>query len=288
MGAEQAGTDDAQIYRNVITRCLTGLSFAAEPSGYVQIFRNLFDLRQPTLGIRPADAEVQRSLRQGAFFKDGNPATGVPVAVGPIDLWHNTCLVLNPGAVGENPAFDDFVDAGFAHYQVQGNNAVRRAFNNIFATAYPIDGKVKAIAFLPPNTFAGPTDGNFYHRFGHDTGIRFMLAKDATGIEPKQFEDLENYKGPHAPFEAQGHRNDPMFRVFDQNGMPLPDADDLRLKDESPARNSPVTLPDNLSWVDKKADGLPFITARDRGCYRWAGDILRVGVDGRRRFPANP
>ena len=69
MGAEQAGADYAQIYRNVIIRCLTGLSFAAEPSGYVQIFRNLFDLRQPTLEIRPADPGVNFARRRLTRFR---------------------------------------------------------------------------------------------------------------------------------------------------------------------------------------------------------------------------
>ena len=91
MGGEDADTEDAWIYRNVITQVLTVFSFASEtPLGQMRIFRNLIDIREPTLGIRrgkPGDIP----FRMGQFYKSNG-------LEGKIDWWHNTCLVLNAGA----------------------------------------------------------------------------------------------------------------------------------------------------------------------------------------------
>jgi hypothetical protein len=55
------------------------------------VYGNLIDIRQPTLGIRPKkETGVPDSLRQGHFFKDG-------ANEGQIELFHNTCVVLDPG-----------------------------------------------------------------------------------------------------------------------------------------------------------------------------------------------
>jgi hypothetical protein len=60
-----AETNNAKIYCNVMTQCLTALSFAANEVGPVHIYGNLFDLREPTLGRRPTGGAVPDSLRQG-------------------------------------------------------------------------------------------------------------------------------------------------------------------------------------------------------------------------------
>jgi hypothetical protein len=92
MGSTDAATDDLWIYRNVVTKVLTTLSFASKtPLGQVRIFRNLFDIREPILGIRPRSEDDINPLRQGLLYKSNGPE-------GPIDLWHNTCLVLNAGS----------------------------------------------------------------------------------------------------------------------------------------------------------------------------------------------
>jgi hypothetical protein len=76
---------------------LTAFSFAADDAGLVQIFRNLIDLREPTLGVRPPAANVvSKSLRQGLFYKD-------ELREGPLDLWNNTYVVFNAGGVGDPP-----------------------------------------------------------------------------------------------------------------------------------------------------------------------------------------
>ena len=67
----------------------------AKTVGPVHIYGNLFDIREPTLGKRPTGEGWPDSLRQGHFFKDG-------ANEGPIFLFHNTCLVFDPGAKGDD------------------------------------------------------------------------------------------------------------------------------------------------------------------------------------------
>lgn len=268
------GTQNAWIYQNVVTQCLTALSFAGGTVGHVYVFRNLIDVRVATLGSRPRKEGEQRSLRQGEFYKDGENE-------GPVDLFHNTCTVLDPGGIGMNR--EEIVAAGFAHYRSLVGGAQRRAFNNIFMAVYSKPGEAKAIAFLPPHTFAGPTDGNTYCRYGSGDLAKFLVpVGDSDGF--KAYLELGDYKLTEPPYEQHGQSEDPQFRSFDANGQPQPN-DDLRLKEGSPARNSSVPLPHDLRWIDVQAGGLWSLLSRDRGCYRHRLDRMKVGVGGRRKFP---
>ena len=122
----------------------------------------------------------------------------------------------------------------------------RRAFNNIFVAVYSQADKAKAIAFLPPNTFAGPTDGNLYHRLGTGTDNKFLVR----GEPP--YEDLDTYNAAEPPYEKDGRLIDPLFLSFNSSdGGPLP-SDDLRLQANSPAKDSPVTMPDELESMDRR------------------------------------
>ena len=143
---EDEGTFNARVYLNVISQCLTAMSFAGGQVGQIYIYRNLFDLRARTLGIRPRKEGEQSSLRHSQFFKDGTDE-------GPFDLFHNTCVILDPGGVGE--ALEGVLAAGFGHYRTKldDQQGRRRAFNNIFVVVYSQDDRARAIAFLPPNSF---------------------------------------------------------------------------------------------------------------------------------------
>ena len=140
----EAETTNAKIFCNVMTQCLTALSFASEKTlGPVYLYGNLIDIRRPTLGIRPKqDSGAADSLRQGHFFKDGADE-------GQIELFHNTCVVLDPGAKGDD--LDDLTRAGFSYYVTIGENSEpRRAFNNIMVAVYSSAAEIRPIAFLAP------------------------------------------------------------------------------------------------------------------------------------------
>ena len=281
MGSDEAGTNNAWIYRNVVTQCLTALSFAARPRvGQVRIFRNLIDIREPTLGIRPEQLG-DNPFRQGQFYKNGGLE-----GEGPFDLWHNTCLVLNAGARVVDRELVDLTNAAFTHYKEFeseiGFSDRRRAYNNIFVAAYPSEGTTMPIAFLPPNTFQGPTDGNTYERVGPEnlTVPRFDVTGDTHPVP-----DIDEYIDKYQPWENQGRRENPQFLSLAANGQPQP-GDDLRLQADSPAKNAAVPMPGDMRTIERLAGGiLALFFGRDRGCYWTSWDRMWVGVGGKERFP---
>ncbi len=206
---------------------LTVFSFASEaPLGRIRMFRNLIDIREPTLGIRrgqPGD----NPFRMGQFYKSNG-------LEGKIDWWHNTCLVMNAGAkIGAGGQLEDLNRPGFAHYREfrkDGKNAERRrAYNNIFVAAYSDSDVTRPIAFLPPGDFLGPSDGNFYECVGPEdaTDNATDVDKFAVTDDSRPFHDIGNYQAKY-PWEVAGLRRDPLFNSFDHtSGQPLP-ADDLR------------------------------------------------------------
>jgi hypothetical protein len=283
----EAETTGAKIFCNVLTQCLTALSFATEKTlGPVHVYGNLIDIRQPTLGIRrrTADSPPASSLRQGHFFKDG-------ANEGRIELFHNTCVVLDPGAAGAD--FDDLTDAGFSYFINIGTSLPRRAFDNIMVAVYTSDSHLRPIAFLAPASFSTQSDGNTYFRIprGPDGSLNFEIRRSADGavVESGSFRTLADYRNAQWPpagvggYEAQSTLEDPMFRSFDTvTGRPR-HGDDLRLHGESPAKGAASTeLPEELRAMYREATGEEPL---DRGCYPATGARLRVGVDGRRVFP---
>jgi hypothetical protein len=279
------------VYKNVITRCLTALSFSGSGTGYTQVFRNLIDIRLPTLGVRPPlDGVVTRSLRQGHLYKGGQKQ-------GPVDLWNNTCVTLDSGRVGDAP--DDgpgepddpdlkMTKAGFTHYSAWDENTPpRRAFNNILVAVYPSsDAKlVKPIAFLPNIAFDTESNSNSYDRVGPDITNAFVVSDPAGGNETNvEYATLDLYQAAHGPNEEDSDRHDPRFRSLAPDGAPQP-GDDLRLRYRSPAMHAAMTLPGSLRWLDLYVGGIWTLLLRDRGCYGSRWRRLRVGVDEQTSFP---
>jgi hypothetical protein len=285
----EAKTTNAKIYCNVITQCLTALSFASNKAvGPVYIYGNLVDIRQPTLGNRPSgnDVGVPDSLRQGQFFKDGADE-------GPIDLFHNTCLVLDPGAIGDD--LGDANKAGFSYYVTIGNGEEpRTAFNNIMVAVFT-PGATKPIAFLAPKSFVTETNGNTFFRIPKDDSmVNFRVLRKVKDVtkEEETFVDLDAYRAHYWPDGVGEYERDstledpedPMFKSFDNvTGMPHT-RDDLRLRlhPGSNAKDAAVEMPAELHDLYVEATGTE---PADRGCYPSTGARLQVGVDGRRVFP---
>lgn len=285
-----AQTKNAKIFCNVMTKCLTALSFAARRLDVVYIYGNLFDLREPTLGIRPSgpDTGVTDSLRQGHFFKDGADE-------GPIELFHNTCVVLDPGANGTD--FSAANDAGFSYYVTIGKGEdPRRAFNNILVAAFT-PGQVKPIAFLAPKSFSCQTNGNTFFRVPQEDDEDNFLVRRRNGPpgtnESVGFATLDDYRLHYWPndtaheYEHDSRLEDPGFRSFDTDTGAPHQGDDLRLGPRTPANDpeawrAAVALPDLLRDMYVAATGT---VPTDRGCYPPTGARLKVGVDGRRIYP---
>src|SRR5262249_1858452 len=119
---------DIQMYQNRFARILSSLAFSgsAKPARRVYIWRNVFDLRRPTYGSPPTDADdktpVLRPSR--AWGEHGSPTWE------PLYLYHNTVLLLGP-------EFRQFYAAGWAGH-TQGTQ--RRVFNKLFVHVAGLSG----------------------------------------------------------------------------------------------------------------------------------------------------
>jgi len=281
------GTKGVEVYGNVVTQCLTALSFTNKV-GPVYIYGNLFDCRRPTLGTRPADHDnpVPDSMRQGHFFKDG-------VDEGPIHLFHNTCLVLDPGATGAD--FSGVTLSGFSYFQGLEGSLPRTMHNNILVAAYT--SKVGAVAHLAPGTFDCKTNGNTFFRIAVDQHAAsavdvFRVDYRNHPLDAGTFSTLQEYWDRYWPtdgdkYEADSVLADPLFHSFDVATGHPGRHDDLRLRSraDSPTKGKAVSMPHELT---QKFSSLAEGHTADRGCYPSTGALMRVGVGGRRWFPFRP
>jgi hypothetical protein len=156
-----------QQHSTVITRCLSPVSMAEKgsTSDHWSIYRNLIDLRVPTAGRRPRWVGDTAVWRFGTMFKS-NEKTAPD---GPYDLFHNTFLV-------NDQVFEQPAQAAYVHYRSGLSPHRRRSFNNIFVAVNPDPTADIPIAFVPPPSFPGPTDGNLYHRIGDATAPAFSVV----------------------------------------------------------------------------------------------------------------
>jgi hypothetical protein len=271
------GVKNLRVSENVIERCLTALSFAQDRIvGPVYIYRNLIDLRRPTAGIRPDwHPDSPGPLRYGHLFKDND-------STGPIDLIHNTFVLTRqsdgPASYGH---FTNWVD----HQQR------RRSINNIFVAVNPEPTHDKPITFLPTPPGQGVAQANCYHRKGYHSKklFHFEAYQDpATGVEVDgtdiSIADLQPPPPAHQlgdlGVEASSLERAPRFKRFTAGPTQFHPVD-LRLDDGSPCRDAAADLP-----ADLPADTSP--GSPDIGCYPADSQPLAVGVDGKRKFPAEP
>ena len=295
------GTRYASVEHNVITKSLTAFSFAdGTPTGQVYIYRNLIDLRLPTAGVRPAKHDQPRqSLRRGQFFKMGGGAAGRPE--GPIDLFHNTCLVLAPGTTGDFNAADPSEDLGnafaFTHFVENTDQDGRRtSYNNIFVGVHLVHGTVKPIVRFPDPDFAGPTDGNLYFQLepqGDPASFRIRewpprVPLGRTFVNLDLYRQSDHFKASPSPgFESHGLDVNPGFESLGSDGTSRP-TDDFRLTHHSSARSAGAFLPFRLKLLEDHTPGPDTEFSRpDIGCYPKDNSVLRVGVDGRIAYPAS-
>lgn len=286
-------TDNIDICQNVVTKCLSAVSFAGpQVSGETHIYRNLIDLREPTAGTRPKkpnDPDVlQYVFRFGQLYKSGGDD-------GTLDLFQNTFLVARQD-----------IQASYHHYRNSIGSHRRRSFNNIFIAINDSSSDI-AISFVPFPTFQGDTDGNCYFRIGRQTApllrhLEYFIGKEK--FEKHEFYNLDQLRGnissnpPITPsvifkhskqqyepgYEKVSIQDNPMFHHLAVDGA-LSVNDDFRLQVKSPARGKGIVLPKDLRTLDTLAPIPP--RRPDIGCYAFNELGLRVGVDYRRRFPTS-
>jgi hypothetical protein len=283
------GSADLQIFGNVIEQCQTVLSSGGGAGSGTSVFRNLIDLRRPFAKSRPkvyektscddADGD-RRTLDVGVLVKTRPPD-------GPLNFFHNTCLVR-----------DNQADASFNHFSGWGTSR-REVFNNIFVAVNTVPGSDKPISFLPKvdlaagNSDDAATDGNCFFRTGQYHSAPLLLVRHGGG--PGSFPTLEDYRSQPAPshfsdsktiygpgFEASSREADPQFRRFGPAHLVPAWHDDFRLRTDSAAGTAGVELTGPSAAIDTA----PHLTHPAMGFLPLDAGPLTAGVDGRRVFPA--
>ena len=193
-----AAVSDLHVFENVVERCLSALSYAGNAvGGSVFVYRNLFDLRRPTVGIRPrldpgAD-DPSRVMRHGQFFKSTPPD-------GPLDLFHNTILVARQSIQSSYALFRNYI----------GEHR-RRSLNNIFVAFNTTAESDLPIGHVPLPFFPAVTDGNCYHRFGNST---------AALLTHKQYDIGEDHHVPREEFATLAAMRDSDIFIDSQAHYP--------------------------------------------------------------------
>jgi hypothetical protein len=279
----QAMPDESglRIHHNVIEKTLSALSFAGRGTGPRYVYRNLFDLRVPTAGVRPTGSAVTRDAwRYGHPFKNtGN--------LGTLFYYQNTVVV-------SRPAKTPFLQ--FSAFGKDPGDIQRRWFlNNVFVVLQPGAEFDRAVSFIPPPAYLAlrgsdgvpllRSDGNLWVRIGSRQRPLFRCAEKNRGPDcgREKFWRLADASGSAAgsgspSFETHSREaGDPGFRRARRLDQPSP-GDDLRPGKGSPALSRGIALPRDFPDPERP-------TARgarpDAGALRAGQAPLRVGVDSR-------
>lgn len=277
--------EDLRIHENVISRALSGVSFAGRRPGRSRfLYRNVFDLRRPIAGYRPSGANERSVWRYGHLFKSNAP-------VGPYFFYQNTALVSRQRG---QAAFVQFrpLSRGEGDYD-------RWILNNVFA-AYDVDGPQVAMTFVPhpeylrqrrpDGTPVFRSNGNLWRPARPSSKLqrqrpmfRCLSLIDGTRCRPQRFAHLADLtrQTDYADerFEADSVTAAPRFRRMDSRGRPRAD-DDYRLSPSSAARAAGVRLPPGLPdpWAPSRS------RRPDIGAFQTGQPPLRVGVYGARLY----
>ena len=302
-----AGVASGAIHYNVVTQTLSAISFAGyNSSGPWHIYRNLFDLRRRTAGYRPRNASFNRAnvWRAGHPFKSNEAAPspdGTPHSESAYDVFQNTFLVaFQADRVGPQPSYPQPL---FNQMRAsQEPRHLRRSFNNIFVMLNREPGINQAMAFMPPADFPADVDGNLYYGSGFSGRALFYapVPPPSTGFKlffctmPDCLAEwhatpffLQSMALRPPGFEAHSILlKDPQFTSWTGEEAP---SDDFRLAPGSIARGAGIALPGDLRALDTAA---PLFGTPDIGCYQaqfwgWPSPQLRVGVRGRKAYPAD-
>lgn len=257
---------DLRVHDNLFERFLSGLAGTAKKvTGPRYLFRNVFDLREPTASFRPG-ALVGEVWRYGAPFKS--------VGRSPTYFYLNTVLLARAGNQAAAPFFRTLDKDGAAH-------AARWFAGNVVAVAAHA-GNDKTLAFVPDASYrAARSDagepllrawGNVWARGGASKALPFACLNVQKGQRCatkgwRTVADVARATG----FEVGSQLVDDAGFVRLGSLERSAASDDLRPGPRSPARGAAIGLPTWLPGVDG---------AVDAGAFAVGAAPRRIGVDG--------
>jgi hypothetical protein len=250
-----------RIHDNVFERVLSGISgIGKQKSGARYLYRNIFDLREPTLGYRPGASKSPSVWRHGGMFKGR-------VSSAPFFFYQNTILV-RPEKAGQ-PAL--------LHYRTLTTDSAATWFlNNIVV----VSGKEPApFADHPDDDLGVDADGRKLVYSEGNTWIRIGRSRQPlfTCFSPRDRRKCAN-RGYASLDEVRALGREQKSRSAEIHGFArlgrldaAARTDDLRPGKDSPARGTAIELPADL----------PGTRGRDAGALEADAPPLHVGVDGR-------
>lgn len=254
-----------RIHDNVFERVLSAISgIGKKESGPRYLYRNIFDLRDPTQAYRPGASRAESVWRRGGVFKGA-------VGSAPFFFYQNTVLV-QPEKAGQ-PAL--------LHYRNLADDSFATWFlNNVVVI---IGDEPAPFAFHPDASFADAVDrngrklvyseGNAYIR--HDGGRQPAFTCVARGKKcaTRNWTDLGGLRAVGREKRSK-LASRPGFAHLAHGDRSTP-GDNMRPSSDSPARGIAVELPPELP------DSIAAAKRHDAGAFESDADPLYVGVDGR-------
>ncbi|MGE3545113.1 MAG: hypothetical protein AB7L28_14345 [Kofleriaceae bacterium] len=264
--------DDLRIHHNVIQRVLSAVSgVGGQPSGPRFIYRNIFDLREPTAGYRPGASFRDSPWRWGHIFKGALNAA-------PLYFYQNTIAVRS-----DQPGLPVLLH----HHTLEADGRTRfpRWFvNNVVVVA---GSDAAPFAFLPSETYLEArgklgrliqSDGNAWIRLepGDLPLFRCLTGDKDASCRVKKWMSLEDVHETGMELHSRAGAR----AGFVQMATPLASSsgDDLRPGPQSLAHGIAVSLPNDLP------DDPAQTAAGDAGALQADAPPLRVGIDGRASY----
>ncbi|MFW6038896.1 MAG: hypothetical protein ACOC9P_00285 [bacterium] len=239
-------TDGIYFHHNLIRRCVSAVSLHSFPrkDGWVYVYRNVFDLRQPVAWTRPEAPDAEPAIRHanGLQYHGQKQADSVES----LYFAHNTAVL----------HVDMRYDFAASWPNSQMAEAQRRVFNNLFIYLgdYPQPYVSRSLEGLD---------------FEMDGNLHWSPDEKASSEYLKDYREHE-FSGDR--WEKHALIADPKLRAF---GTSLEAVNDYRPTPDSPAVGAAVDLTDDASDVLREN------RSETIGAFEPGDEPLRVGVDGR-------
>lgn len=268
--------DRLRVHHNVVERVLAALSMPLGRSqdGARYVYRNLFDLREPTAGWRPGWKDDGEVWRWGFLFKTRKPL--------PLFFYQNTVLVSRTTTRASVQMFNAIEPGAEV-------DMPRWFLNNLVVALAPARPFDRPGSFVPPPGYLAArdergrpylhADGNVWVRRGSRRAPLYRCV-DHAGSCPGDLSSTDALRrGERYGGFERGSRevDDPGFVRQRSAEGPSP-GDDLRPAATSPLRGAGVELPPELPGAPR-GRGRP-----DVGAFSVGEPALRVGPDGARAY----
>ncbi|MGE0548997.1 MAG: DUF1565 domain-containing protein [Kofleriaceae bacterium] len=265
--------DDLRIHHNVIQRVLSAVSgVGGQPSGPRYIYRNIFDLRDPTAGYRPGASFRDSPWRWGHIFKGALNAA-------PLYFYQNTIAVRS-----DDPGMPLLLH----HHTLESDGRTRQPRWFVNNVVVAVGSEAGPFSFVPNETYLKArdklgrpmirSDGNAWIRVEHSDWplFRCLTGETDATCRIRKWMRLEDVH--QTGLEAHSRYGGTAGFVHIRTPWVSSSGDDLRPGAHSMAHGIAIRLPKDLPDNAVEAAGA------DAGALPMDAAPLHIGVDGRASY----